>query len=271
MAALLELIRSTLLRADPKGIYFILGACAAVFLLVRGRGKEMRALGLYSVIAIALFFLPPTAYLAMKFMRKGDVYWRYLWLIPTVELIAAAATELITISSKRMVQVLTAVVLAAGLILGGSNLYRAGAFEKSTGREKLSLMTMQTYHAIEDNIAATGNTYAHLAAPQTVSSQLREVTSDVTLFTGRILNIEPIKTYNPKWYRNLVVLYGAKTDDEHKVVRSLKKQRCNYILMYSRVNCDEDLSAKGYEAILRGEDWNLWYNPEVQPKGKDNP
>ena len=345
MGDAISLIRSTIERADPRGFYFLFAAAAAVFFLVRRRSREETLLGLYSVVIVVTFLCPPFAALAARFMRGGDVYWRYLWLLPTGTLLSAFGVTALfgfgrspkkhdqmktigsndsdtsgqngsadvgsnvspssgqstsgaidpnasrlsgqstsgdvgfdapviheqdrtcgSVTGPRWPNILAGALVALALVLFGSNLYASGTFEKTTGRDKVEMMTLITANAIEENIRRTGNEYCYLASPENIAAQIRQVTSKPVLFTGRILDLNWVKERNAGWYRNLLVLYGAKYDEDHKVIRSLKKQRCNYILMYSKVGCDEDLKEQGYQVICQGGEWNLWYHPEVVPK-----
>ena len=313
MGDAISLIRSTIERADPRGFYFLFAAAAAVFFLVRRRSREETLLGLYSVVIVVTFLCPPFAALAARFMRGGDVYWRYLWLLPTGTLLSAFGVTALfgfgrspkkhdqmktigsndsdtsgqngsadvgsdapviheqdrtcgSVTGPRWPNILAGALVALALVLFGSNLYASGTFEKSTGRDKVEMMTLITANAIEENIRRTGNEYCYLASPENIAAQIRQVTSKPVLFTGRILDLNWVKERNAGWYRNLLVLYGAKYDEDHKVIRSLKKQRCNYILMYSKVGCDEDLKEQGYQVICQSGEWNLWYHPEVVPK-----
>ena len=329
MSDAIGLIRSTIERADPRGFYFLFATAAAIFFLVRRRSREETLLGLYSVVILVTFLCPPFAALAARFMRGGDVYWRYLWLLPTGTLLSAFGVTALFgfgrspkrhdqtknigsndsdtsghnssadvgsnvsplsgqstsgdvgsdapvideqdntcgyVTRPRWPNILAGALVALALALFGTNLYASGTFEKSTGRDKVEMMTLVTANAIEENIRLTGNGYCYLASPENIAAQIRQVTSKPVLFTGRILDLNWVKERNAGWYRNLLVLYGAKFDEDHKVIKSLKKQRCNYILMYSRVGCDEDLKEQGYQVICQGGEWNLWYHPEVVPE-----
>lgn len=259
-----ELIKHTLGRAEPRPFFLIAATAAAVYLIWKKRNRTELILGIYAVVIMAAFLFPPFASFAARFMRDGDVYWRFLWIFPTAVLVSFACVRLTTLSSKRIVNIAAALAAAVCIVLCGKNLYASGAYERSTGKDKVEMETLIVADAIEKNIAATGNTYAHLAGGEVVSWQIREITSSVTLFTGRVLHLDWVKETNPGWYRNLLVLYGAKYDDEHKVVKSLKKQGCNYIMMFDKVGCNGDLTEQGYSIIYTDPEWKLWYNPAVK-------
>ncbi len=74
-------------------VYLLLAAC--LYFLVFGRKKERsRILSGYIVVFLAVFFCPVTAYIIQKCIGRS-VYWRVLWILPAVPLIAYAGTCLI--------------------------------------------------------------------------------------------------------------------------------------------------------------------------------
>ena len=83
------------------------GACALIF---GKKKKNSLSLVLYSVFLLVLFFCPFSGRVIMKCIGK-IVYWRVLWLLPTVPLIAGGFTELVRRSRNRIVQVILVLVL----------------------------------------------------------------------------------------------------------------------------------------------------------------
>ena len=74
-------------------VYLLLAAC--LYFLVFGRKKERsRILSGYIVVFLAVFFCPVTAYIIQKCIGRS-VYWRVLWILPAVPLIAYAGTCLV--------------------------------------------------------------------------------------------------------------------------------------------------------------------------------
>ena len=66
---------------------------AALFLLIfRRKKKSTRYLLLYLAAVLIVFFCPVTAKIIQKCIGEL-VYWRVLWLLPTIPVIAVALTE----------------------------------------------------------------------------------------------------------------------------------------------------------------------------------
>ena len=266
MQKAIEIIISTYKDVFPRPFYLLYTVAAIVFLLVRRKSNHEKLMGLYSATILLFLFLPPIAYLAAPFLRDGDVYWRYLWVLPIVVILPYAAVLLISRSPRRIINAAVCVLLAAALMFGGRNLYAAGVFHKATSREKVLDHTLVTARVIEENIEKTGHRYAYLAAPFQVSHEIREVSSAPRIYSKRYFDFTYLKENYPIRYYNVRVLNGLQTDEQHKTVRNLKKRRCNYIYMPTGAGCDEDLVKYGYEVIFDGGAWKIWYNPKVLGK-----
>lgn len=65
------------------------------------------------------------------------VYWRVLWLLPTVPLIAGGFTELVRRSRNRIVQVILVLVLTGVIAASGTGMIKAGNFERVFNRQQV--------------------------------------------------------------------------------------------------------------------------------------
>ena len=65
------------------------------------------------------------------------VYWRVLWLLPTVPLIAGGFTELVRRSRNRIVQVILVLVLTGVIAASGTGMIKAGNFERVYNRQQV--------------------------------------------------------------------------------------------------------------------------------------
>ncbi len=264
-----ELIKTTMEQVFPSPVYsfnFVMVIAAAIYIFARRKTRGEKLLTAYTGVILVSFLLPPFAYVMAKFLREGDVYWRYLWLLPTAVVVPYAAVLLATERGRRWTNVLTGAVLALAIVLCGRNYYASGAFVKANGREKVAARTLIAVRAIEENIEATGNTYCFFAAPFEESHQFREVSSAASIYSRRFLDLTYLKENFPKWYYNITVLNRARTDEQHKTAKNLKKMRCNYVLIDSDAMCDEDLASRGYQVIYAGGGWNIWYHPDIISK-----
>lgn len=109
------------------------GACALIF---GKKKKNSLSLVLYSVFLLVLFFCPFSGRVIMKCIGK-IVYWRVLWLLPTVPLIAGGFTELVRRSRNRIVQVILVLVLTGVIAASGTGMIKAGNFERVYNRQQV--------------------------------------------------------------------------------------------------------------------------------------
>ena len=117
-------------------VYLLLAAC--LYFLVFGRKKERsRILSGYIVVFLAVFFCPVTAYIIQKCIGRS-VYWRLLWILPAVPLIAYAGTCLIKkVGASRPRQYILLIFIAAVLAFCGTGLNKDGFYKKVQNVQKI--------------------------------------------------------------------------------------------------------------------------------------
>lgn len=263
MKASAELILNTIKGIYPSGIYLPLALGALLFLLVRKKNRAGRFVAVYSALFLLLFLLPPVAYVLSRAMGIGDVYWRMFWIFPYLVLIPAACVELISLSSKRVLNVLTAAVLIAALVLGGRTVYNEREFIAAPSREKLTEMTLIIDDEIKKNKEATGNSYVYLACPANVTTEIRQADASVILYRGRMVDLSNIK--NKMRRRFIRTLFYREKDKRHTVRRMCRRHHINYIVIFSECGADKDLEKAGYQILYGRNGWNLWFNPDTTP------
>ncbi len=101
------------------GRVLLLSIAAFLYLLLRKRKKRpFGNLLLVVGILILFFFFPLTALIICRAI-DGFVYWRYLWTVPLIPLIAAAATSLVKECPKKILMVLCTFLLAGLMAFTG--------------------------------------------------------------------------------------------------------------------------------------------------------
>lgn len=108
-------------------IWLILAA--VIFLLVfRRQKKSTRYLLLYMTVVLFLFFCPVTAKVIQKCIGE-TVYWRVLWLLPVLPVIAVAMTEFLKKRKNRALQLILVLFCAGTVIICGKGIYQAGNYK----------------------------------------------------------------------------------------------------------------------------------------------
>ncbi len=260
-----SIITRTIARVYPTGFYLYYTIAAIAFILARRkRRREDTLLGLYSVVMFCLILMPFFTLLIWRFLRNGGVYWRVLWLIPYSILIAFAAVELIFKPKKSALKVLTAGVITAAVLLGGTNVYRGGAFQKTTCREKLPQITMTTMSVINENAEKTGNPYKSLCAPVDIFCQIRQVDATILQYGSRQFRLEDL---DESWFHEYyyMVMYGLTKDHKGLITRFMLHNNMNYIVFPKKYSLMKTLLYSKCQKLYDQDGWQIWYYPTVPP------
>lgn len=160
-------------------IQYLLAAGGICFLFL-GR-KKGTALFWYTVLVLGLFFCPVSGRVIMRCVGK-EVYWRVLWLLPTVVLIAGGFTEIVKRAGNRIIQIVLIVVLAGVISVSGTGMIKAGNFERVYNSRQIP----DEIATICDRINADRNDReVRIAADEYVSSYVRVYDPSLKMAYGR--------------------------------------------------------------------------------------
>ena len=186
-------------------VYLLLAAC--LYFLVFGRKKERaRILSGYIVVFLAVFFCPVTAYIIQKCIGRS-VYWRVLWVLPAVPLIAYAGTCLVKkAGASRPRQYILLIFIAAVLAFCGTDLNRDGFYKK-----------VQNVQKIPDEVVSICNL---------INEQKEENDPSIKMPYGRGGKGASGKKA-ARWLHKQLV---AEVPVIKKVVKNAKRLKCNYLV-----------------------------------------
>lgn len=105
-------------------------ALSGIGILILGRKKGIALrLFFYTVLLLGLFFCPVSGRVIMRCIGES-VYWRVLWLLPTVPVIAGGFTEVVSRSKNGILQAVLTAVLVGAVVISGTGMIKAGNFER---------------------------------------------------------------------------------------------------------------------------------------------
>ncbi len=256
-----------------NGFYPWLLLLAIVYLLLFFRKKEaIRQMLFYVGILLFLFFCPVTAWLIQKCVG-GDVYWRVLWLLPTVPLLAYGGTALIYGSrdsklptadeaieaadvqwqsvtnerkaeaSRLSVRILLLVLLLAGIAVSGKSLMDAGFYERVHNFQKVPDEAAQICDII--NKQKEEGEVIYLAADDNIAAYVRVYDPSILMPYGR-----GGKGRTTQAARKLYTQLTSGMPVIKKVVKYAKSLECNYLVFPLPSQKKQDYMAmKGYFLI----------------------
>jgi hypothetical protein len=143
-------ILSTWEKYWGEGFYQYLLLIAVIYLLVSRRKKEAtRILLPFLAVLLFVFFCPFTAELIWKCIGS-DVYWRVLWAIPLIPLLAYAGAEIISSRKKTLFRAVLLVTTFGCIIVSGKSIWQAGNYEKVHNYQKVPDEVAQICNMIKE-------------------------------------------------------------------------------------------------------------------------
>ena len=115
--------------------YLLLGAALYLLFFEKKRKQAGYLLG-YLVITLALMFCPVTAALIEKCIG-GMVYWRVVWILPAVPVIALGFTSLLGRIRNAKLQIFPVVLCLLLVAVSGTSVWQAGNYVKVQNNQKV--------------------------------------------------------------------------------------------------------------------------------------
>ena len=162
---------------------YLLLAAVLYLLIFRRKNKNTKYILLYLVIALAVFFCPVTAKIIQKFIGEL-VYWRVLWIVPSVPVIAFAMTEFLR-ERKGLVRFLGVIVCAAVIMISGKEFYHEGYFHMVYNYQQIPDEVVGICELIKKDVGGKDSNEYIVAADNSISPYVRVYDSSIRLMWGR--------------------------------------------------------------------------------------
>lgn len=208
-----------------NGYYQYLLAAAGLFLLIHGKKhRESLILLTYLVTGIFLFWFPVSSALIQKCVGE-DVYWRLLWTIPLLPLLAYSATTLCGKISNRILQFLAVLAVLAVMALAGKNIWTSDLYVRVQNPEKIPQEVVEVCKMIRED---AGDGEVMLAASDDLAAYIRVYDPSLLMRYSRAAHGAENR-YDTELYR-LISLDGIRTDGD-TLVADAKRLKCNYLVI----------------------------------------
>lgn len=121
---MLERIIACFGRYAGTGMMTGLFLISLIFLFFKEKNKTNRLIFIYVPVAtLLIYFCPLWAWVVYRMIGE-DLYWRFLWLLPVVPVVAYAAVKMVQLLDRK-IQPFAGTVAALIVILSGSLIYRS--------------------------------------------------------------------------------------------------------------------------------------------------
>ena len=238
-------------------VQYVMIAALMIIAAFAVRRKEARHVFFTAVLTLAAFFMPPFIMLVTR-VTGESVYWRFLWLFPTVILISYVLSGMIGMVKNEILRFLLVSGACVLLIISGSGQHKAENF-----------VYLENWLKIPDDIVKACDLIREDSGGDTVKVAAEEEAACY------------VRVYDPSFYmpfgrwgegavtKNQKTLY-TQINLPEKHYRALAKyardQKCNYLII-SPVPQEgaQILQEIGYHLAGSTETYEIYANKSVRP------
>lgn len=192
---------------------------------------------IYAILALAAFFFPVSAWILQKCIG-AEVYWRVLWAVPVVPLLAYAGTRLVRMPKKRLAQAAVLLVMLGVTAVSGKSIYE-GNYSR-----------VHNYQQVPDEVAHVcnlinahrGDGDALLATDNNLSPYIRVYDASIRMPYGRLG-----RGAKAEIDRTIYHDINFESDKYAEIAKNAKHRGCTYlaICIYNEEQQSE-IEAEGY-------------------------
>ena len=215
------------------GFYQYLLLISVIYLLLRKRKeKNTRYILIYSVLLLIIFALPITASV-IRSCIGDEVYWRVLWLLPTIPLIAIAAADFLKNRKSKVVQAVCLLVFTGIIAFSGKGMFKADNYFIADNPQKVPSEVAYLCNFVNEKAAEAGFTEVKIAADDHIASYVRVYDASILMPYGR-RGTGALDKYASVLYQQI----NSPTPSFKRIARAAKHTGCNFIIMDLRGNTD---------------------------------
>lgn len=202
-----------------------------------GKSDRIGALAAYTATVLFLFFFPISAMIIKKCVG-ADVYWRVLWILPVIPVIAYGGTCFVQLARKKAVQVVFLVVVLAGIMFSGTSVYE-GNYIRTHNHQQVPDEVAHVCNLIN---AHRGAGEALLVTDNNLSPYIRVYDPSISMIYGRLGRGAQTKE-DKEIYKKI----NVEQAEYSEIAQSVKERGCNYLVIcvYNEEQ-EREIEAEGY-------------------------
>lgn len=245
MKEILEWIIHTWEMYWGSGFYQYLLLAAALYLLIFHRKKQSVRQTLAFSFAVLFVFLCPLTARIIRACIGQSVYWRVLWLLPAIPVIAMAAVEFLRGRKSRPVQLLLVLVCCGAIALSGQDMLRAGSYVRTANRQKVPDDIANICNLVLDEAARDEVTEIRMAADDYVASYARVYDASILQPYGR-WGMGALIRQNSRIYN---LMHQPEPRNYRKIAKLCQKTGCNFLVISVPEKRKRKIRRYGYTEI----------------------
>ena len=221
-----------------KGMMIALFLLALIYLFFQEKNKNHRMIFLYMpVVTLIIYFCPLFSMAVYRFLGE-DLYWRFLWLLPVVVVIAYASVKIISrIPGKK--KTMAGIVLAVFIMLSGNLIYKSEHAFYSGNLYHLPQCVIDICERIEPDVYEV-----RAAFPLELVSYVRQYAARVEMPYGRDYLLYDYAIRSP-----LFLALEEETLNVEKVTSLAREAECEYLVFWKGKILNGDFEDYGFEIL----------------------
>lgn len=245
----MEIVKTLLIQTKDiwlaycgNSIFMYLFLAALIYLFLTERNKGNKTILVYtSFCLLGLFFFPVFSYMMVCKVFDLEVYYRFLWMLPTAIVTALAGVRLVSSIKSRLWKTAVSLALVVCLAWGGNYTYDNPTFEKAENAYKLPQEVIDICNAV---LKGNEGRWVRAVFPQEMLSLVRQYTNDIHMPYGREMII-------PRWgnYHPLFDAMQAEKIDARNLAELARDAFCEYIVLEENRNMAGTLEKYSFDPI----------------------
>lgn len=249
---LLEALRVTLHTYKEFGqssMVTLLFLAALLYLWLKEEDKSRRMVLVYlSTALLAVFFFPVFAYLAMTYFLDTEIYYRFLWLIPSGIIVCYGIVRLID-SLRDKKKAWTAGILAALVIMiQGSLIYQNDYVTRAENKYHLPRAAVEVAETI-----GIENEWVKAVVPAELIQFIRQYDSMIMMPYGREMLID-------RWEMNHELYVAMESEVIHAEYVALlcRESQVDYIVVREYAQIGGDFEEFGFKKLQNVSGYDIY-------------
>lgn len=180
LSALYEFVMTDFEKFIGNGVYMAILLFVIYYLLHTKKGNQ--AFCVWVPVTVLLVFFNPITILLIYRQFMWGTYWRILWLIPIVPVLAYVCVELISKQRRIFEKLLVFLVIGCIIISGGRPMYSK---ERFSPRQNFFKIPTAAIDIAQHIILYAGVWYPTVIVPNELYCYIRQFSSEIRLLYGR--------------------------------------------------------------------------------------
>ena len=236
---ILELYDGYIGTGMMSGLFLV----ALIYLLIVEKNKNMRVVFVYMPLLTLLLYFNPLFARVVNYFTGEEVYYRFLWLVPMVPVLAYCAIKIV-VESKEELKLPVGLVIGIIFVLSGSLVYKSSHFQKAENIYHVP----QTVVDLCDTICSEDEVIMAVF-PKEFLQYVRQYNAYIRMPYGREMTVPVwVENYNHNSY-----LYehieNATLLDVSEICWEAREWACRYLIISEQKQLDESFLDYGYEIV----------------------